>query len=456
MRFQTFVLASVFTIITSAACADPQTAAALRDKALTDPTAWNILESLTTEIGPRPAGSPAAMRARDWGLALLKKLGFKNVHAEEFPKPSWERGEEEASIVSPYPQKLAIIGLGDSVPTPAEGIDADVIVFKSYADMLAQPPGAFTGKIVLVDQPMVRTQNGAGYGAAVPARISGASEAARRGAIAYLVRSISTGTDRAPHTGDMTYKEGVPKIPAGALSVPDADLVMHMAERGPVRVHIKLLSTFHLDTKAWNVSGEIPGSSAPDEVIVIGGHLDSWDPGTGAIDDGAGVSITTAAAHLIGEGKHPRRTIRVVMWGSEETEGASAAYIAAHLAEVPHIVLAAESDFGCDNAYAIQLPAGVMDHDAIKPLAGVLAPLKVLISRDPALHGGTDTDGLRSQGVPQFSINQDGSRYFDIHHSADDTLAVVDPVQMNQVVATWAATLEILADSDVDFRPAKQ
>jgi hypothetical protein len=454
MQLRMVLLGGAFTLVSGAALADPQIAATVRDKALTDPTAWNIMESLTTEIGPRPAGSPAAMRARDWGLALLKKLGFKNVHAEEFPKPSWERGEEDASVVAPYPQKLAIIGLGDSAPTPPQGIDADVVVFNSYADMLAQPVGAFTGKIVLVDQPMVRTQNGAGYGAAVPARISGASEAARRGAIAYLVRSIATGSGRAPHTGDMTYKEGIPKIPAGALGVPDADLVMHMAERGPVHLHVKLLSTVHPDTKAWNVSGEIPGGGAPDEVIVIGGHLDSWDPGTGAIDDGAGVAITTAAAHLIGEGKHPRRTIRVVMWGSEETEGASAAYIAAHLAEVPHIALAAESDFGCDGAYAVQLPAGAIDQVEIKPLAGLLAPLRVLISRDPATHGGTDTEGLRNQGVPQFSVNEDGSHYFDYHHSADDTMAVVDPAQLNQVVATWAATLEILADSDVDFRPA--
>ncbi|HEY1709373.1 MAG TPA: M28 family peptidase, partial [Rhizomicrobium sp.] len=434
--------------------ADPQTAAALRDKALTDPTAWNVLESLTTEIGPRPVGSPAAMRARDWGIAKLKALGFVNVHAEEFAKSAWHRGEEEAEVIAPFPQKLAILGLGHSVATPPEGLEGQIVVLKSVADLLAAPPNAFKGKIVVVNQPMTRTQTALGYGLGVQAR-GMPSEAAKRGAIAYLTRSISTSQSRAPHTGTTHYSDPAFQIPAAALGVPDADLLEHMAARGPVRIRLKLLPTVDDNGKAWNVSGEIPGSGKSNEVIVIGGHLDSWDPGTGAIDDGAGVAITTAAAKLIGDLKtHPRRTIRVVMWGSEEQGGSEKAYLDAHQNELANMVIASESDLGADNAYSLQLPAGAMENAEMKPLASLLAPLKVLVSPEPAAGAGSDVEGLQAKGVPVFALNQDASRYFDYHHSADDTLSIVDRTQLNQNVAAWAVILDTIADSTVTFRKA--
>ena len=432
-------------------------AAALRDKALTDSTAWDIVESLTTEIGPRMVGGPSAERARDWGLAKLKALGFVNVHAEAFAKPSWGRGEESAEVTQPFPQKLAVIGLGGSIPTPPDGIEAEIVVLKSYAALLAAPADAFKGKIVVVDQPMARTEDGSGYGAAVAARY-GASEAAKRGAVAYLVRSISTGDTREPHTGSGKYASDDFKIPEAALGVPDAELLANMAARGPVRLRLRLASFVRPDSMAWNVSGEILGSAKTGEVIVIGGHLDSWDPGTGAIDDGAGVAITTAAARLVGTLRHhPRRTIRVVMWGSEETGGSSEAYLAAHRGELPKIVLAAESDLGADRAYRLKLPQGTSDKNLLGALAASLAPLTVFVSPDPAIHAGSDVEGLQKSGVPVFSVDQDASRYFDIHHSADDTIAVIDRAQLNQNVAAWAAVLELLADSEVDFRaiPAK-
>lgn len=450
--FRVASVGAVFALISSFACADPQTAASLRDKALNDPIAYSVLESLTTEIGPRPAGSAAAMRARDWGVAKLQSLGFSNVHVEAFAKPSWQRGFETAEVLSPYPQKLAVIGLGDSVSTPAKGIEAEIVVLQNVGQLSAAAPDAFRGKIVVVNQPMTRTENGLGYGLAVKAR-SGESEAAKHGAIAYLTRSISTAQTRAPHTGATNYVEGVAKIPAGALGVPDADLLEHMAARGPVRIRLTLLSAVHPETKGYTVSGDIPGSEAPNEAIVVGGHLDSWDPGTGAIDDGAGVAITTAAAHLIGQlPRHPRRTIRVVMWGSEETGGSGDAYLAAHKNELSSIVLAGESDVGADRAYAVELPAGAPDNPDLKPLAGVLAPIKVLVSPVAALHGGSDIEKIQKEGVPIFAIDQDATRYFDIHHSADDTLSVVDPAQLDQNVAAWAASLYMLANSTMDFR----
>ena len=437
---------------------DARTAAALRDRALGDPTAWNLVESLTTEIGPRLVGSPAAQRGRDWGLAKLKALGFVNVHAEAFSHPSWARGDESAEVTAPFPQKLAVIGLGGSVPTPPNGIEAPIVVLKSYAELLAAPPNAFKGKIVVVNQPMTRTMDGSGYEAAVAARY-GASEAGKRGAVAYLTRSISTGNSRAPHTGSGTYGDNKAKIPEAALGVPDADLLEHMTARGPVRLRLKLASSLRPNAMAWNVSGEILGSTKPQDVIVIGGHMDSWDPGTGAIDDGTGIAITTAAARLIAQlPHHPRRTIRVVMWGSEETGGSNDAYLAAHKRELPKIVVAAESDLGSDRVYQLKLPPGAASQPALRPLATALAPLKVFVSADPAKFAGSDVEGLENAGVPVFALNQDASRYFDIHHSADDTLEAVDRAQLNQNVAAWAATLYLMADSDVNFRtpPAKK
>jgi Zn-dependent M28 family amino/carboxypeptidase len=446
------IAATLVGLALPSAAGDLHTAAALRDRALGDPTAWNVLESLTTEIGPRPAGSPAAVRARDWALAKLKALGFANVHAESFAKPSWGRGEESAEVLAPFPQKLAVIGLGGSVPTPPKGIEADIVVLKSYAALLAAPAHAFKGKIVVVNQPMTRTKDVSGYSAAVVARY-GAAEAAKRGAVAYLTRSISTSNSRAPHTGSGTYGANKAKIPEAALGVPDADLLARMAARGQVRLRLKLASFLRPKSTAWNVSGEIAGSARPDQVIVIGGHLDSWDPGTGAIDDGAGVAITMAAARLTGQlPRHPRRTIRVVLWGSEETGGSGDAYLAAHKVELAKIVVAAESDLGADRAYRLKLPPGARARLALKPLAAVLAPLKVFVSREPVNHAGSDVEGLQKAGVPAFSLDQDASRYFDVHHSANDTLAVVDRLQLNQNVAAWAALLYLVADSDVDFR----
>jgi Zn-dependent M28 family amino/carboxypeptidase len=439
------------------AFADPETAAQLRDKALHDATAYDVLESLTTEIGSRIVGSPAAKRAGDWGVAKMKALGFKNVHIEPFAKQAWHRGEESAEVISPFPQKLWVLGLGDSASTPPEGIEGEVVVLKSVAALAAAPADAFKGKIVVVNQPMVRTQDGMGYGTGVMARYA-TSQAAKRGAIAYLTRSISTATNRTPHTGMTAQMPGVPKIPAGALGVPDADLLEHMAARGPVRIHLTLVSE-HVDGQGYTVSGDIVGSEKPNEVIVIGGHLDSWDPGTGAIDDGAGVAITTAAAHLIGElPHHPRRTIRVVMWGSEEQGGANDAYLAAHKNDLANIVIAGESDLGADNVYQLLLPAGAMQEVELQSLSATLAPIKVLVSPMPATEAGEDVSSIQKAGVPVFSLSQDATRYFDYHHSADDTLAIVDPAQLDQNVAAWATVLYTLANSDVDFRhlpPAK-
>jgi Zn-dependent M28 family amino/carboxypeptidase len=434
-----------------------ETAAALRDKALVDDTAWNITESLTTDIGPRPVGSPAMARAKDWAVKTFEQLGFSNIKVEEFAKPSWTRGSESAAIVAPYDWPIAMIGLGGTVPTPAKGIEAEIVVFRAYADLLAAPEGSLKGKIAVVTAPMTRTQDGSGYGAAGIARRAGPSEAAKRGAVAYLVRSISTSDLRSPHTGGTSYAEGVPKIPAAAIGVPDAELLERLAAKGPVKIKLNMASSVDEKDVAWNISGDIVGSSKPDEVLVIGGHLDSWDVGTGAIDDASGIGITTAAAKLIGDlPRHPARTIRVVMWGSEERGGSSDAFAAAHKDKLASFVVAGESDLGADAIYRIALPKGAVADPRMADLPALMAPLKVIVGRDPAQFAGSDTEGLQEAGVPVMQISQSALRYFDLHHSPDDTLDKIDPKQLQQNVAVWVSLLWLIADSDIDLRKTGQ
>lgn len=429
-------------------------ATVLRDQALTDCSAYDILESLTTEIGPRLAGSPAAERARDWGLAKLKALGFQNVHAEAFPIDAFVRGPESAEITGPYPQKLALLGLGRTPPMPPGGIEAEAVVFPSYADLLAAPVGSLKGKIAVVTEAMVKTQDGSGYGAMNPARRQGSSEASRRGAVAYLVRSLSTNDARLPHAGAMNPAKDVANIPAAAISTPDAELLDHMAKRGkPITIKLVIGSTIKPGT-AWNVVGDLPGDGSSQEMIVIGGHLDSWDPGTGALDDGAGVAITTASARLAASAPGRKRTIRVVMFGAEEMDFAATAFEAAHKAEFGKIALTSECDSGADYIWALRLPVGMRNAAVFAPLASLLAPLKIDIASDPATGAGDDVRTMIAGGVPAFSFRQNASRYFDIHHSADDTLDKIDRVQMNQNVAAWATMLYLAASAPDDFRTA--
>ena len=447
----------------AAAFADPPTpdalragAAAVRDRALHDSAAYDYIESLSVDVGPRLAGSEASERATEWAEARLNSLGFANVRREPFQITAWLRGPEEAEITAPHPQTLAIIGLGGSVPTPPDGIEAEIVVVRTYADLLAAPPGAFDGKIAVLTQPMVRTQDGSGYGADNPPRRQGPSEAARRGAVAYLVRSLATGESRAPHTGALNYASDAPKIPAAALSVIDAELIDRLAARGvPIRVRLKLASTTKPAT-VWTVEGEFRGSLHPDQIIQLGGHLDSWDPGTGSIDDGAGMAIAVAAAKLAAAQNPPRRTIRVALFGAEEMDFARPAFAAAHLAEKDRIVVIGESDIGADRAWRVALPGGSRAAPEMKTYAEVIAPLAVNVSPDPSRGSGDDTADLVRAGVPAFAVSQDASRYFDWHHSSEDTLDKVDRDQLNQAVATWAAFAYIAANSDIDFRALAQ
>lgn len=435
------------------------TTEALRDKALAGSTAYGLLETLTTEIGPRLAGSDAEHRAAAWGVATFKAMGLANVHTETFAVPGWTRGEERAEIVGTSPQRLVVTALGGSVATPPEGIEADAVVFRTYQALLDAKPGALTGKIAVVIQPMPGGKDGAGYGLNYRIRGQGASEAAKRGAVGYLMRSLATNENRAPHTGTMVYMPEFAgggasggKIPAAALSVIDAEQIGRLADRGaPLRLKMVLTPTVRVGATAETVVGDVVGSERPDEIVLIGGHLDSWDLGTGAIDDGAGVAITTAAAKLIQDlPRHPRRTIRVVMFGAEEIGKAAQAFASVHAADEPHHVIASECDFGAEPVYAISLPKNAAGSAWGLSLAKIVAPLDIEISAKLPRDGGADLEALKA--TPVAELAQDGTHYFDLHHSAEDTLDKVKPASLDKAVAAWVSFAYLAADTDVDFR----
>jgi Peptidase family M28 len=428
------------------------TASSLGQKALDDPAAFDFVASLTTEIGQRLAGTEAHRRSVAWAEARLKAAGFENVHSEPFTFRAWIRGAESADIVAPVPQHLAITALGGSVATDAGGIEAEIALFRTYDDLLAAAPGSLNGKIAVVTQRMVRAPDGSGYGAANRIRRLGPSEAAKRGAIGYLLRSLGTDS-HLPHTGALNYEDGAPRIPAAALAVPDAEQLERLAVLGPVRVRLLLTPTVQENAPSWNVVGEIKGSEHADEIVLIGGHLDSWDLGTGATDDGAGIAIAFGAARLIaGLPQRPGRTIRLVLFGAEEMNFSGAAYARAHEGETGKIVVAAEADFGARNVYSLQLPPGAAGNEFGQTLQRVVAPLGANVDRLPALFGGDDIRELQKAGVPVASLRQDGHDYFDTHHTADDTLDKIDPRQLDQAVAVWSAFTYLAAASDVDFR----
>ena len=451
--------------VTAAAPAVPsaeEVAAQLRDAALAGhDVAFSWVSELTSRFGPRPAGSANEHNAAEWAAARLKALGFENVHIETFPITAWVRGPEHAEIVAPSVQPLVVAALGESPPTPAAGLEGDVVIFPSFEALKAAAPGSLTGKIAMVAYRMVRMQDGAGYGPGFAARADGPAEAARRGAIAYLMRSLGTDNHRIAHTGTTRYVDGRVPVPCFALSNPDADQIERIAALGET-VRVKLFSgaSYVTGAQSQDVVADVRGRDKSPGVVLIGGHLDSWDQGTGAIDDGTGTAIMVAAAKLIRDLPHkPRRTVRVVLFGSEEVAQPVApfgafgghAYADNHKAELPTHVIAGESDFGADRVYSVALPAAVANSDFSRAVARVLAPIGVLMAREPA-QGETDIGPSVEAGVPAFDMRQDGTRYFDIHHTPDDTLDKIDRQQLDQNVAAWAALVWLAADSDVDFR----
>lgn len=428
-------------------------AAKLRDDAQRSNRAYALVSSLTTEIGPRMPGTPADAKAVAWAQERFKALGYDRVWLQPVTFPVWERGHESASVVSPAPQPLTITTLGGSVGTAGKPIEAEVIEFATLADLKAAPAGSLDGKIAFISNRMLRSKDGSGYGPAVVARSVGASEAAKKGAVALLIRSIGTSSHRFPHTGTMRYEDAVRKIPAAALSAPDAEQLQRLiALKQPVRLKLDIAAGFTGTYTSHNVIGEIRGRQKPKEYVVIGGHLDSWDLGTGALDDGAGVAITMAAGAKIAAMKHrPRRTIRVIAFANEE-QGLYGAkvYAESQTASIVHHQIGAESDFGAGRIYALRAKVDEAAWPVIEKIGEVLAPLGIVTEKGKG-SPGPDIGPLVAKGAPWAQLAQDGSDYFDYHHTPDDTLDKIDPAALDQQVAAYAVLAYLSAETVQDF-----
>jgi len=433
--------------------ADLETAATLRDRAMAGTDAFEHVSSLVTEVGPRSAGSAGDAAAVRWGLNTLGTLGFSQVHAQDVLVPHWVRGTAEVSIVSPFPQPLVATSLGGSIGTSEDGIDAAVVAVDSLEALKALPATAVNGKIVFIDQRMERTRDGSGYGATVPIRSQGPSDAADLGALALVIRSVGTSSDRIAHTGGLNYRSDAPRIPAFALSNPDADLLARQIKSSKT-VHLHLKSTARELPPAWsaNVIGEIPGGALANEIVLLAAHLDSWDLAQGAVDDGAGVAIVMEAARLISKsGRKPARTIRVVLFANEEF-GLSGAreYARQSAAELDRHVLAFEADIGQGPVWKLESRVAPEALPAVSQIFKVLEPLKIESGMNEA-SGGSDIRPLREAGVPILELALDATNYFDIHHTANDTLAKIDAKTLDQSVAAYTVAAWLAATKQGSF-----
>jgi Zn-dependent M28 family amino/carboxypeptidase len=445
----------------SAAAAPAPTAARLADRyrepvdkivaaAHADRDAYQKLSYLTDRIGNRLSGSPALDRAIAWAAQAMKDDGH-DVRTEKVMVPHWVRGAETAELTAPIARPLRVLGLGGTVGTPKAGITAPVVVVHSW-DELEANQAQVKGAIVLYDvaMPAWTEDKGSGYGETVEYRGRGASRAAKHGAVAVLVRSVTAHSLRTPHTGAMNYEDGVAKIPALAVTVEDSTLIARLAAQGPVTIHLRADDQALPDAASANVIGELRGREQPDEIVVIGGHIDSWDVGQGAHDDGAGaVTMMQALTTIRKLGLVPRRTIRVVLFTNEENGlRGGRAYAKDHAGELPRTVLAVESDSGgfAPRGFSVQTKPEVADRVKariadIASLLGAISATRVKLG-----HGGADIGPMVPSGVPTLGLDTDGRTYFDIHHTDADTLDKVDPAALADDVAAVAALAYVVAD----------
>jgi Zn-dependent M28 family amino/carboxypeptidase len=378
-------------------------------------------------------------------------LGFANVHTEPVAVPVWKRGVETAEIIEPSRQPLAVAALGWSGATPKEGVTAEVVEVESLAALDAMPKDSAKGKIVFANVPMARTDDGHGYGETIAIRLQGPRAAMKAGAAAFVVRSLGTASDRFPHAGSTFLKDVPNPIAAAALSTVDADLLHRTIARGkPVKMKLVLGPERGKDAPSANVVGEVPGTTKKEEVVLLGAHLDSWDLGRGAIDDGAGCGIVLEATRLVATHPHAR-TVRVVLFAAEENSTAGAkAYLAAHSADAARFVLAMEADAGTDRARVVRFLGDPARASAFDEIARALSPLGIA-KADGDARGGSDVSPLVSAGVPTIEVRQDASRYFDIHHTANDTSDKLDAAALQQVAAAFAEIASRVADLDSDL-----
>src|SRR5947207_6167428 len=431
----------------------------LQQAALTSDYAYRQVAHLSNNIGPRLTGSAQAAKAVEYVASELKAIGCE-VQFEGVMVPHWVRGEETAALVQ-FPgqaanttQKIVLCALGDSIATPADGIKAEVIAVRNFDELKSLPREKVAGKIVLFNYPFDKQmaaegRGGEAYGEAVIYRADGPSAAARQGAVACLIRSVGGADYRLPHTGQTDYANDAPKIPAGAVTAEDVDLIADLVRQGPVRMKLVLTPQTLPDVESANVIGDIKGSEHPEQVIVVSGHLDSWDLGTGAIDDGAGVAVSMEVANLIQKlHLNPKRTIRVMSWMNEESGLAgSKQYAKDHEKEWMNHFAAMETDGGADHPLGINIKAKPEVKKTFAPVAAILqasgAGMLNLVE-----HCGADIGPMEKAGVPAFSPIQDSRFYFNYHHTAADTLDKIVPKELAENSAVVAVLAYALANME--------
>jgi carboxypeptidase Q len=419
---------------------------AIKASALDDDYSYRQLAHLTENIGPRPTGSTQAKAAVDYVASQLRQLGLE-VQLEDVKVPHWVRGAETAELTD-YPgqvpgttQKIVLTALGGSTATPAEGIDADLVVVNNFDDLKALGREKVAGKIVLYNEIYDKEKAAAGlsfiaYGEAVRYRASGAKAAADMGAVASLIRSVGSADFRLPHTG-FSYPAG---IPAGAVTAEDAAFIADLAAQGRVRIHLTLTPQKLPDVTGYNVIADLKGSEHPEQIVIVSGHLDSWDLGTGAIDDAAGVAVAMEAAQVLQKLRlRPRRTLRVIAWMDEETGGSgSQAYARKHFSQFPNHVACIESDSGAGHplGFDVKMPAAAAE--LLRPVTSVLQSFGATAIQPSSYPPGADIALMSEAGVPALGLLQDGRTYFHYHHTAADTLDKVVPSELRENAAAMA------------------
>lgn len=429
----------------------------LQHAALNSEYAYRQVAHLSNNIGPRLSGSAQAQKAVEYVAAELKALGLE-VQLEKVMVPHWVRGEETAALVQ-FPgqaekttQKIVLTALGGSVPTPAEGLTAELIVVRNFNELKSLGRDKVAGKIVLFNYPFDKQMaaeghGGEAYGEAVVYRGDGPSAASRLSAVAALIRSVGGADYRLPHTGQTKYATDAPKIPAGAVTAEDADLIASLVSQGPVRMQLLLTPRQLPDAVSYNVIGDLKGSEHPEQVVIVSGHLDSWDLGTGAIDDGAGVAVSMEAANLIQKlHLRPKRTVRVIAWMNEENGSAgSKAYAKSHASEMTRHFAAMEIDGGAGHPLGINMKAKPEAKPLLTPVTAILQESGAGILNFTE-HAGADIEPMEKAGVPAFSPIQDNRFYFKYHHSAADTLDKIVPKELAENAAVAAVTAYALAN----------
>ena len=429
----------------------------LQKDALSSDLAWNILASLTSEVGARMGGTEGDERAVKWAVDKMHSLGFDRVWTEPVTFPRWVRRSESATVLTPGPQSLAVTAIGGS-PATGGPLKGEVIHFGSLEALEAAANEDVQGKIVFLSTRMLKTRKGKGYGETVVNRSRGPFVAASKGASALLIRSVGTDSDRLPHTGMMSGSEPGDRVPSAALSNPDADNLMIMLKRqGPVMIQLDLDVGFEGEATSYNVVGEFDGREGHKKFVLLGAHLDSWDLGTGAVDDGAGVAIVMAAAKLVSKlSVRPQHCTRVVLYANEE-QGVygGKAYAKLHEPDIDNHLVGAESDLGADRIYRFKTRVSPQAEPTIALLARHLKGLGIEHEKTEMAGGGADVGQMRKLGMPVIDLNQDASRYFDLHHTANDTLDKVDPEQLRQNLAAWVTLVYLAANSPVEFGPVE-